>query len=152
MATGAGLRKRLHRSTKRPSDKGSKRFHDGSSVEASENIPSTPTELASSTDFDKLSAAVGGLLLTDTPKSRPGPKLGITGKRMEGKVLFPDKGPSTKELPNWSDEELRMLTCFLMLYTDGKTWVAHKDNRFWDRAGVFIQQQLHTPHCRSGMM
>ena len=50
---------------------------------ASENIP----ELASSTDLHKLSAAVGGLLVTDAPKPRPGPKLGITqftGKRMVG--------------------------------------------------------------------
>jgi len=54
------------------------------SVEASENVPSTPTKLASSADFDKLFAAVGCLLLTDILKPRPGPKLGITGKRMEG--------------------------------------------------------------------
>lgn len=30
-----------------------------------------------------------------------------------------------------------MLTCFIMLYTDGKAWVAHKDSHFWDQAGLF---------------
>lgn len=43
---------------------------------------STPPECISSAEFDKLSAAVGGLMLTDTSKSRPGPKVGITGKRL----------------------------------------------------------------------
>ena len=155
MATGTDVRKRLRRSTTRPSEKSSKRFRDNSSVDDSANIPSTPTELVSSVDVDNLTAAVGGLLLTDTPKSRPGltSKLGIIGKRVERHILFDSKGYSTKEQPlNWSDEELRLLTSFLMLYTDGKAWVAHKDSRFWDRAGQFIQQQLHTAHCRSGMM
>ena len=57
---------------------------------------------------------------------------------------------STRELPNWTDAELRCLTLFLVLHTDGKTWVAHKNFRFWDQAGVFIQQLLHTAYCRSG--
>ena len=89
-------------------------------------------------------------MLTDTPKSRPGPKVGITGKKVKGKILFQSEGP--KDQPKWSDEELRMLTCFIMLYTDGKAWVAHKDSQFWDQVGLFIQQQLHTSnrHSRVG--
>ena len=151
MAAETGVRKRLRGSTTRPSgsvSSSSKRFRD-SSVESTERIPSTPPERISSAEFDNLSAAVDGLILTDTPKSRPGPKVGVTGKRLKCKILFPSEGP--KDQPKWSDEELRMLTCFIMLYTDGKAWVAHKDSRFWDQVGLFIQQQLHTSHRRSGM-
>jgi len=48
--------------------------------------------------------------------------------RVKGKTLFPataSQGQSTK----WSDKELQALTSFFMLYTDGKSWVAHKDDK-----------------------
>jgi len=38
-----------------------------------------------------------------------------------------------------------------MLHTDGKSWVAHKDDKFWSQAGIFIQQQLKISHCRTGV-
>ena len=122
------------------------------SSEASAILPSTPTDGVSCVDVEKLSTAVGGLLLEDTPKSRPRPTPGIAGKGLGGKILFSSEGHGTKDQHiTWSDGELKALTCFLLLYTDGKSWVAHKESRFWDRAGIFIQQQLHTSHCRSGM-
>jgi len=52
----------------------------------------------------------------------------------------------------WSDKELLSLVQFLMLFTDWKTWVAHKDKKFWDDAGIFIHQQSHTCHCCTGKL
>ena len=52
----------------------------------------------------------------------------------------------------WSEAELKQLTLFLLLHTDGKTWISHKNYKFWDSAGEFIQQILHTSHCRSGKL
>ena len=52
----------------------------------------------------------------------------------------------------WSDKELLFLVQFLMLFTDGKTWVAHKEKKFWDDAGSFIHQQSHTCHCCTGKL
>ena len=46
----------------------------------------------------------------------------------------------------WSNKEFKELISFLILYTDGKSWMAHKDSKFWDQAGIFIQQQLKTNH------
>ena len=68
---------------------------------------------------------------------------------MKGKILFPpvSEVASTK----WGDEELQTATSFLMLHTDGKLWVAHKDDKFWSQAGVFMQQQLKTSHCHTGV-
>ena len=84
----------------------------------------------------------------DTPCAKKSSATSKLHGRVKGKVLFPpvSQGQTTK----WSDEELQALTAFLMLYTDGKSWVAHKDDKFWNQAGVFIQQQLKTSHCRTG--
>jgi len=38
-----------------------------------------------------------------------------------------------------------------MLHTDGKSGVAHKDDKFWSQAGIFIQQQLNTSHYCTGV-
>ena len=73
--------------------------------------------------------------------------------RVRGKVLFPEAGAAAERKDyrvKWSDEEYKALVVFLMLYTDGTYWVAHNDAKFWDQAGLFIQQQLKTAHCRSG--
>ena len=75
---------------------------------------------------------------------------------MRGKVLFPttaEAGTTVERKDHrvkWSDEEFKALVAFLMLYTDGTYRVAHTDAKFWNRAGLFIQQQLKTVHCRSG--
>ena len=75
---------------------------------------------------------------------------------MRGKILFPttaEAGTTVERKDHrvkWSDEECKALVAFLMLYTDGTYWVAHTDAKFWNQAGLFIQLQLKTVHCRSG--
>ena len=71
--------------------------------------------------------------------------LPVTG-RLSARKLFPR--PRTPP-PRWSDDESRQLVQFMLLYADG-CWVMHKDKKFWDSAGKFIQQSLGTLHCRSG--
>jgi len=68
--------------------------------------------------------------------------------RTKGKVLFPAQPAEARV--KWSDQECNALVAFLMLHTDGKSWVSHNETKFWDQAGVFIQQQLKTGHCRTG--
>ena len=101
---------------------------------------------------DQLTVSVRSLGIVDTPKSsrRRGVRPQLTGR-----VLFKeeDTSKSTRTLPEWSDEEFEALCSFLMLYTDGKSWPAHKHyRRFWKQAGLFIQQRSKTSHCRSGMI
>ena len=119
----------------------SKRPH----VSATTIPPATPRESVSTVELGGLSAALSRLGLGDTPKRTR------KGKRVESKVLFPVEKIETPEHIVWSEAELQTLTSFLMIYTDGKSWVGHKDDRFWRRTGVFLQQSLHTTHCRSGM-
>ena len=97
--------------------------------------------------------------IEDAPKSRR-----ERGRRLrtslQGKRLFQStqatpsalqQTPQQSErLPNWTDAELSGLTEFMMLHTDGKTWVAHKDDRFWNWAGALLQQLLKTSYRRSG--
>lgn len=62
--------------------------------------------------------------------------------KLRGKRLFEANKPL--QPPEWTQEEHRQLAEFLLLYTDGKTWVQHKDMRFWGAAGEFIQHCLQT--------
>jgi hypothetical protein len=50
--------------------------------------------------------------------------------------------------PRWSSEESKQLV-EVLLNTEGSAWVLHKDMRFWNEAGKFLQQSLGTAHCRS---
>ncbi len=72
---------------------------------------------------------------------------------MRRKKLFEKEyqplAPSIR-MPSWSVDEEQSLVSFLMLYTAGDTWVAHKNMFFWLSAGKFIQQKTKTFHCRSG--
>lgn len=68
--------------------------------------------------------------------------------KLRGKRLFEANKPLKP--PEWTQEEQRQLVEFLLLYTDGKTWMQHKDMRFWGAAGKFIQQCLQTLYRRSG--
>ena len=70
------------------------------------------------------------------------------GIRVESKKLFEATKPV--QSPEWTQEELKQLVEFMLLYTDGKTWAQHKDMRFWGAAGEFIQRCLQTLYCRSG--
>ena len=64
--------------------------------------------------------------------------------KFSGKRLFEANKPLKP--PEWTQEEQRQLVEFLLLYTDGKTWM----QRFWGAAGKFIQQCLQTLYRRSG--
>ena len=119
-------------------------------------------EPPSTTAIDQLTVSVRDVHLEDTPKSRRqqgrGLRTGLHRKRLfpksevtQASPLVLQKTPQQYErLPNWTDAELSGLTEFLMLHTDGKTWVAHKDNQFWDQAGAFLQQLHKTSYRRSG--
>lgn len=103
---------------------------------------------------DQLTVSVRSLGIVDTPKSSRSRRRGVR-PQLTGRVLFKeeqDTSKGTRTLPEWSDEEFEALCSFLMLYTDGKSWPAHKDYRFWKQAGLFIQQRSKTSYCRSGMV
>ena len=52
--------------------------------------------------------------------------------------------------PCWSEKEYLALVKFLLLYSDGKKWIAIKDMKFWTKAGEFIKDYLKTTYQRSG--
>ena len=89
------------------------------------------------------------LPITDQERRRcdvtPTRRLPITGRLLSRRLFSRPRTPP----PRWSDDESRQLVQFILLYTDG-SWVLHKDKKFWDCAGKFIQQSLGTSHCRSG--
>ena len=127
----------------------------------SQDIGSPTTTSDLHVDVEALTACIGSVQVKDTPKSRR--PHGRGSRRIyRGKALFHAEDEETMQVvrteksgnivrnTNWTEDELRHLTSFLMLHTDGKSWVSHKDYKFWDSAGEFIQQLLHTSHCRSG--
>jgi len=90
------------------------------------------------------------LHLVESPKTtqvaKPSQSRVRTGSK--GRVLFPvDPEP---EKHNWIEKEVYALVLFLMLHTDGKSWVVHKEMKFWTDAGIFVQRYSGTAHCRSG--
>ena len=109
----------------------------------------TPERLISTVCLQEATSALNRLHVVDSPKSRVICSDGNRSRlntEAKPRVLFCKK----QENVSWSDDELYSLVLFMMSNTDGKTWVAHKDHKFWSDAGVFIQQQLHTSHCRTG--
>ena len=70
--------------------------------------------------------------------------------------LFSQANNTTPEIPVvvnapcWSAQEYLALVKFLLLYSDGKKWIAIKDVNFWAKAGQFIKDYLKTSHQRSG--
>jgi len=110
---------------------------------------STPERLNSVISVQAVSNKFSKLLLLDSPKSRLEPCHGLSSRlntASKGKVLFPTKHENVR----WSDREEYALVLFLLLFTDGQTWAAHKDKKFWTDAGEFIQKYTHTTHCHTG--
>ena len=112
----------------------------------------TPEQKSTTIDLEEISMTLSSLSTSggmETPRSRhQGQTRGRATSR--GKVLFTAEKPAKRkrnELPEWSKEELRLSTSSLLQVTAGDRWVAHK---FWNKAGRFIQKQLHTSYCRSG--
>jgi len=112
---------------------------------------STPEKLQCTVNIHESIDQLNKLHLVESPKSRVEQVSHGKSRRniaTKGRVLFPKK----HETVAWSNKEILSLIQFLMLFTDGKTWVAHKDMKFWDDAGIFINQQSHTHHCRTGKL
>ena len=85
--------------------------------------------------------------LSQSPSSRPRLRQGIRDQII-GKKLF---GKHTKNQPPvWSKEEESRLIEFMLIFTEGKSWVMHKYTPFWNEAGKHIQRCLKTFHRRSG--
>lgn len=67
------------------------------------------------------------------------------------KKLQFSKSPRVQVMPAWKENEFKHLVQYLMLYTDGKSWISdYSNNAFWTNAGKFIQSQVHSFYCRSG--
>lgn len=75
--------------------------------------------------------------------------LSATKSKKVKRNLFPKE---IKSHDPWSVEETKSLVLFIMLYSDGKAWMTHKDFNFWNEAGGFIQRRVHTPYKRSGII
>ena len=52
----------------------------------------------------------------------------------------------------WSENEVEALTQFVLFYTSGEKWPAHKKTNFWTGASGFIQQRVGTAVTRSGIV
>ena len=112
--------------------------------------PYTPEQSNCPVDFTETANAFSEMHLTDSPRTTYSARSGCTQSRLRegaiGRALFPVEVDKTK----WVDKEVYALILFLMLYTDGKCWVAHKDMKFWNDAGIFVQKYSGTLHCRTG--
>lgn len=104
---------------------------------------STPTKRVSGVDVEHVRRGIAAVSMVDSPRSRSKSKSVKTKRK-----LFTKERVSQ---PPWTVEETKSLLCFLMLHTDGKSWMSHKDFHFWEKAGAFIQFRVHSPHLRSGM-
>lgn len=100
--------------------------------------PKTPEHGRSEVDTDCLRRMS---IHQESPRSR--------STVMQRRKLFP-KDKRT-QYP-WSVEEIKTLVLFLMLHSDGQSWMTHKDFYFWSEAGSFIQLQVHTSYKRSGII
>lgn len=50
----------------------------------------------------------------------------------------------------WSENEVEALAEFVLFYTPGEKWPAHKQSNFWTGASDFIKQKVGTDITRSG--
>ena len=112
---------------------------------------STPTRFTSIIDVTETVNALNELHLLDSPKTTHVAKSSQSRLRAgsKGRTLFQVE-PEKSEKVKWMDKEIYALVLFLMLYTDGKSWVVHKDMKFWSDAGIFVQRYSNTSHCRTG--
>ena len=109
----------------------------------------TSEGLRSTVNIQEATSSLNRLQIVESPKSRlkcSDGKRSRLNSEAKGKVLFYKKQDNVI----WSDDELYSLILFMMLFTDGKAWVAHKNSKFWEDAGKFVQQRSRTAHCRTG--
>ena len=106
----------------------------------------TPKESVSFVNVEDLTSAfnkMSGLCVTPKPE-RSASRL---RNEARGRVLFP-KQEQVKT--RWLEKEDYALTLFLLFHTDGRTWVSHRDEKFWCDAGIFVQHHSQSAHCRTG--
>ena len=109
----------------------------------------TPERLRSTVNIQEATSSLNRLQIVESPKSRlkcSDGKRSRLNSEAKRKVLFYKKQDNVI----WSDDELYSLILFMMLFTDGKAWVAHKNSKFWEVARKFVQQRSCTAHCRTG--
>ena len=111
----------------------------------------TPTEGVSHVTVEELVNAVSrmsGLCLT--PKLEPSPE-GRSASRLPSgvkrRILFPRK---EQEHLKWLDKEVHAFILFLLFHTDGKSWVTHKHEKFWEDAACFVQLHSQPANQRTG--
>ena len=83
-----------------------------------------------------------------TPKSR--------GRSLlrRRRILFSYEQRSTFDsaiTPPWSTSELLGLVIYLVEHGHASTWPRQMSRNFWDEAGKFVQSQVKSAYCRSGM-
>lgn len=130
-------------------------WNSSSDSEMDTNSPFTPTEGVSCVSVEELTNAairMRGLCLT--PKlecSKQGSKgrsvSRLRPSEMKRRILFPRK---EQDHLKWLDKEMHALILFLMFHTDGKSWVTHKHEKFWEDAANFIQLHSQSANCRTG--
>ena len=111
--------------------------------------PFTPPSGQSNVDVSSSTLKLEQLSIPDTPKSRRAKGRSKYGDTPRVKLHFGESQPRPS-MSAWTDHKLAALVEFVMLFTDGKSWVAHKDDRFWKEAGLFVQRKVQSVHCRTG--
>lgn len=105
----------------------------------------TPKDGVSFINVDALASAFAEMSdLHNTPKLKQSSSRICSESK--GRVLFPKQEFKIR----WSDKEDYALTLFLMFHADGKTWVSHRNEKFWDAVGVFVQGYSQSTHRRTG--
>ena len=117
----------------------------------------TPQPWSSCVTISDAMNAFSELHLLDTPKSsnyvstrlasNPRGSQSRLNAETKRRTLFHIEKP---EKLKWTHDEVYALVLFTMLYTDGKQWATHKDTKFWNDAGIFVQQHSGSSHCRTG--
>ena len=118
----------------------------------------SPEQRLSSVTISDAVNAFSELHLLDTPNSSSydvSPRLASNSHGAQSRLNAETKRRTLfyaekQEKLKWTDDEVYALILFMMLYTDGKQWAVHKDTKFWNDAGIFVQQHSGSSHCRTG--
>ena len=112
-------------------------------------------------DVNDLSESFSGLRVRGGQESGT-PRSALRTRRRQGatrRVLFSsqeiltDTASNRSSFPSWSQQEELALIRFLLLYTDGTSWSSRsgKGDRFWEKAGIYIQREISSSYCRTGL-
>ena len=118
-------------------------------IRTSGSTPQTPQgRLSEKAPDEQLAGQFSNFSIGNDSPSRKG-KVG----RLRSKQLKFSDSPQARAraMPEWSNEELQNVVQYILLYSDGTSWPAHKDMRFWDGAAKFIYTKGYTTHQRSGI-